>query len=592
MSALACHSSASWSQPPSWVRIDASTSELVIRYGRGGGTAVIRWILAGVILFYMFLFVVELTRSSWWGPFSTADEQVQYYQAARNFVEYGFFTNYLLPDLSTASSASERPILYNHQPPGPQLFIATAFASLGENFVAVRALLGVLFFTGLIAYVKVGETMSHQGLRGAQLGLLFVAPATILHAVDHPAYAAVPFFAFVPILSLRRHTMTGNRLWLFIVFCLVFIATNYLIYGTLFMILAFWTVGALLRMLPVSLRHFALIVSAVASGVVVHLLQTVLVLGWRGFIHELAVTLSNRMLGVPGREEMIDFYRHIGFVLYGDHALSARGVAAAFRSTMTFPGQMPAAAAVLCLVGVGLLMAIRVDASHGEARVSLKFLSAAVEVLKMALWGLVAVSVPIVMFPAFASDYGLSGSNEFVLGLLVVPIVAAASAFVIGCIEKPRLQRLFSVAVGLLVIGAVVLQAREGARVMKSVLRFDNSELSTGFDWIKEHLSGNPVMTNVDPTVMGFFTREVAFGGCHLDSIDSSIKPANCRVFFVRRDPHARHLTPTAYIWFGAGNAFCRKDCLSREELGKRFKELFTNRIMAVFDLESVAEPS
>src|SRR3979490_2590253 len=77
--------------------------------------ALIRMILVAVVAFYAVLWMSIIVHVPLWGPFSTRDEQLQYYQVARNYNEYGFVTTMLLPDLSTSASSSGHPYLYTHQ---------------------------------------------------------------------------------------------------------------------------------------------------------------------------------------------------------------------------------------------------------------------------------------------------------------------------------------------------------------------------------------------------------------------------------------------------------------------------------------------
>src|SRR5207253_4574416 len=46
-----------------------------------------------------------------------------------------------------------------------------------------------------------------------------------------------------------------------------------------------------------------------------------------------------------------------------------------------------------------------------------------------------------------------------------------------------------------------------------------SSDLEAVFLDVANRLRGEIVMTNVDPVVAGFFTQEVALGGCHLGSV-------------------------------------------------------------------------
>jgi hypothetical protein len=108
-----------------------------------------------------------------------------------------------------------------------------------------------------------------------------------------------------------------------------------------------------------------------------------------------------------------------------------------------------------------------------------------------------------------------------------------------------------------------------------------------GFGWLADHLRGQVVMTNVDPIVVGFFTRESAYGGCHRSSLPrSAIEPQNCFVRSFKLNPAAGLPVPRAFVWYGFGQAFCRaQECMSREEIAGSYPTLFESKRLAVFDL-------
>ena len=69
--------------------------------------------------------------------------------------------------------------------------------------------------------------------------------------IDHPAYSAIPLFAFLPILAAGRSRHNGSPLCLALGSATVFVAAAYSIYGPLIMVAAFWALGGLFRFLPV-----------------------------------------------------------------------------------------------------------------------------------------------------------------------------------------------------------------------------------------------------------------------------------------------------------------------------------------------------
>jgi hypothetical protein len=111
----------------------------------------------------------------------------------------------------------------------------------------------------------------------------------------------------------------------------------------------------------------------------------------------------------------------------------------------------------------------------------------------------------------------------------------------------------------------------------------------TGLLWIADRKKGEIFMTNVDPTVPGFFTGEAAFGGCQEASLRAERPdPSRCFVHFVRGYPETLKRTPSAYLWFALGNQFCSPpNCLGQGDIEAKYGKAFGNATMAVFDLST-----
>jgi hypothetical protein len=109
-----------------------------------------------------------------------------------------------------------------------------------------------------------------------------------------------------------------------------------------------------------------------------------------------------------------------------------------------------------------------------------------------------------------------------------------------------------------------------------------------GMRWIAENVAGQIAMTNVDPTVIGFFTREAAFGGCQRSAVlDGAPDPTKCYVHFIRGYPTSLSRAPSVYVWFREGNKFCvpASTCIQPGEVADRYPRMFANAIIEVFDL-------
>ncbi|PYN96856.1 MAG: hypothetical protein DMD91_19895 [Candidatus Rokuibacteriota bacterium] len=544
-------------------------------------------VVAAWLAVYGGFYLGALARFPLWGPFSTIDEQLQYYQVARNYNVSGFLSSAMLPDLSTASSPAGHPYLYNHQPPGPQLFIAVLMRSFGENFRIIRLVFAAIFLLGLLSFARFARLLESHHAYVALGIVLLIRPGTVMHIVDHPGKSVFPFAAFFPLIALYRYRESGRRAWLVAAALVVFVMSNYLMYSHLFMILAFWTLGTVLKFLRIEARQLAMFFVLVATGVGLHLLQTVLVMGWSVFVYEFSATLSNRMFGVPTRDELADFFRRHSLVLYGGHTFEFGRFRSVIWRELFFPARSIWTAALAAVLVVAAALELRIT---GQAIIISKPFARWLKTLAIALvWTGGSVTVPIVMFPAFASDYSLGGTSEFFLAIFVFLSLSVTFAY-IRKLPSPEAVRmaLTIIMVGFLV-GACVVQARDLVGSAKTIRGWvTRGSPHAGLVWVGETLRGRVTMTNVDPTVVGFFTHEIAYGGCHDgavagDAIDSSA----CRVNFVRQYPQRAQPAPSAYVWVGEMQPFCLQglDCIDRATLDRRYTKMFDRGLVAAYDL-------
>ena len=552
----------------------------------------LRKVVAVAIGAWLGLFAIAylgaLAKFPLWGPFSTTDEYLQYYQVARNYNTYGFMSSAMLPDLSTASSAAGHPYLYNHQPPGPQLFIAGLMRIFGENFGVIRVVFAMIFVAGIASFVAFAKLVDRRYAYAALGIVVLLPPRTILQAVDHPGKSVFAFFAFFPLVALYRYRETRRHGWLLCAAVVTFVASNYLMYSHLFMILAFWTFGMLLKFLPIERRHLALFFVLVAIGIALHLMQTVVVLGWPVFVREMTATVSNRMFGVPTREELAQFFLTHSLVLYGGHAFDLKRFVETIWKELSFPARnVWMAAGVIVLVAA---FAFEARITRRSIEISRSFARWLKQLGVAALWTGGCVIVPIVMFPAFAIDYSLQGASEFVVALFVFLSVCVTLAYIRELPSPQAVRIMLAVVVVGFVVGVGAAHARDLSHklIPRTIVWLKGGSPHAGLTRLAESLRGQVTMTNVDPTVVGFFTREIAYGGCHDEALAAhAIDPSACRVSFVRRFPPPADPVPTAYVWVGSMQAFCdeRRACIDRASLDRHYTKIFESGLVAAYDL-------
>ena len=66
------------------------------------------------------------------------------------------------------------------------------------------------------------------------------------------------------------------------------------------------------QIIRISFRQLATFIAVIALGVLLHLVQNMLFLGWGLFVQELAITIGNRTLGIPSQEQVRQFYEQAG----------------------------------------------------------------------------------------------------------------------------------------------------------------------------------------------------------------------------------------------------------------------------------------
>ncbi len=584
-----------------------------------------RRVAALVISVYAAIFVGMLASSPYWSPFSTVDEQVTYYQVARNFNRFGFMPTLFLHDVATASDPALHPFVYNHMPPGPEIAIALLMKLVGEHYGAVRLGLALVFLAGLVVYLRFARiVLQSLGLAGAGFALLFLTPYSMLHSIDHPAYSPFPLLAFLPLVLLDRQYRTTERWPLPAALGVVLVSSVYLVYQNLFMLVAAWVLLHAFRIVRFERRHLIAFLLTAALGLVLHGAQSVLLLGPGLFLEETALALSNRAVGIPSMENLTAFYRAIDVVHHGGHRLDLLGLGATILSTLRIAeptltkswsiGEVTITLALLVAVllwGVSRLGLWQWGAGTltiPRAPESVELIDAARRLGRLALWGLAAVAIPLALVPAYSVDYGLSGMGEYFLGIVMVAIYAfAVSQWLRWRPSLPaRADRtrwswsvLRPIGCWAAILVMIVWAAERTVTVWHSRMWTaswqvpDSNPDVDDLVQLGEALRGKVVMTNVYPTTVGFFTEEVALGGCEgpVFGGDGRIDPGRCHLVPVRGFGRGVTVTPTHYVLFHrkhlTGFTRCRDACLDafRRAVSARYPTVLGTGLYTVFDL-------
>ena len=589
-----------------WLRVRKTAQGYVLDWipSLSSGT----WFAAPILAGYALLFLVALVRFPLVGPVATVDEQLIYYQTARNFVQYGFLNSGFLHDLSTSSNPAHHPYIYSHMPAGPEVFVALLMNIFGERWGLIRLVFAAVFAVGMAYFLRfVQLVLTRHGLTGAGYSLLFLSPLTVLHSVDHPAYSAFPLFLFFPVMALQRYYATGRVVHYGMALASVLVASLYAVTLSFILFCVAWSLLWFLGLVRLEFRHVAAMILVGALGIILHLLQGAWFFGPAVFFEELRITLSNRILGEPSAQEVMAFYRAHDIVLHGTHQLDLSRNLTSLNNSLRFPGRLPFILLALVVVVWGMLRGGRFDRATWTLFVPVDSTSASFRqtvslLAKLLAWAVISIVIPMALFPAYTGDYGLQSLGEFLLAVFAVSLIAYTFRGLFT--ELPELPsaspdhvwvRGITLGVVMVVLlGALGMLAQTQQMNLKAIVpahlsRHPNAELLE----IGRFLKGQVVMTNVYPTTASFFTREAAFGGCEMAAFraDGSVDPSACHASFIKGYGRGVKVNPTHAILFRShftGFTLCLEDCLEKLEarLAQHHAKVFEAKSFTIYTLK------
>lgn len=566
------------------------------------------WLGTPILAGYALLFLVALARFPLVGPVATVDEQLIYYQTARNFVQHGFLNSGFLHDLSTSSDPAHHPYIYSHMPAGPEVLIAVLMKIFGERWGLIRLVFAAVFFVGIAYFLRFVElVLTRHGLTGAGYALLFLSPFTVLHAIDHPAYSPFLLFLFFPVMALQRYYATGRAVHYWMALATVLVASLYAVTLSFILFCVAWSLLWLLGLVRLEFRHVAAMLLVGASGILLHLLQGMWFLGPGIFFEELRITLSNRMFGEPSVAEVMAFYRTHDIVVHGTHQFDPFRSLVAINKSLRFPGRLGFVLLALVAVTWGILRLARFDRTTGTLVVPVDATSASFRTsvslaARLVVWAVSSILIPLALFPAYTSDYGLQGLGEFLLAIGAVAVLVYTTRELVAeggrlpsalrpaevGVRGLALVMVVAVCLGALGMLAGTQRVNLNAMVPAHLATNPNAELLE----IGRRLKGRIIMTNVYPTTASFFTQEAAFGGCEEAAFgsDGRVDPAGCHAAFIKGYGRGVRVAPTHAVLFRSlftGFTQCLADCLEKLEgrLDEHHDKVFEAKLFTIYAL-------
>ena len=276
--------------------------------------------VTSIVLLVLILSSFALTAYQWAntdGPVRSEgapEEQILNYMAGRNFVTHGFLSRGFITDYSIDPDTNSPPLYYTHFPPLPSIIIG-ALELLGvEGLPNVRMVMNVIFAIGL-AFVALffKKHLSSWHAIGVVLFLGFNF-RTVLSNSDHVTYAYWFGLTFLALWSLTIREKPSRYLWFGMLSLFLISWINY--------IQVVFTASTMILLWAMRLPNFTwkrLVIGGIVLGIglFAHLLQNIIVLGWDIAVQDMLSTLGNRIFGVPGRAELLQFAQENDLVLWG-----------------------------------------------------------------------------------------------------------------------------------------------------------------------------------------------------------------------------------------------------------------------------------
>jgi hypothetical protein len=569
------------------------------------------------------LFAVSVARSEYFGPTTLVEEAAHTYTSANNYLRFGIWQTVLLQDFATSSDPADHPFAYNHMPPGPDLLMALLLKISGSSYRATRLAFGVLFLVGLVIYLKfAGLILEGVGLaRGHLYAVMFLDPWLIFANFERYNVAVAPLLMFAPLVSLNAYYRTGGRRHLVAMLVLVFASSIYLEYITMMATAVSWAVLYLIGLVRIERRHFGYVLTAFATGIAAHLLQNLAYLGPTVFLEELRLVLLNRISGYPTKDELKGFYQAVGLVHHGASPLHLTALFAQLATGLRFTGRGLIIQTAIVLAIWHLVRARWVTASAVVLVPDAIRKSYVVRVLgKLVLWAVVASTLPLCLFPAFAQEVSLygNGTNLFFLAIAATAVVLfAVRSLSEGFSEQwnvpvPHARLLLQGVISVLLVASLLfvaaLSAKTHVNSVKAVIAATAENRYRLLSELRNRFAGQTFMTNINVTTVGFLLQERGWGVCGPQSVSETgrIDPIGCHSSYVRRPQNVLPSSPRYFFFFWSGELFPGfSDCLPSayfpgdqrggdsciadlyNRLSSRFRPIYENKLVIVFDLHS-----
>ena len=591
----------------------------------------------------LFIFYLWQSRQArYFTSYSLLEEAAYTFIGAHNYLRFGYLNSGFLQDFSTSLSPADHPYIYNHMPPGPDLFTSILLWLFGDNYASVRAFFAVSALAGFVVYFLFARMLLQRlGMRLSGVVLLLIGPWVIIQLFDRQIYSPFLLLAFLPLLLVFLFLDKQRAGYLIGAVCVIPLSAFYIEYALLSAIIVCWTMLYVTQLMPLKFRHMVIIGAAFAAGIGAHLVQNLLFLGWDNFLLELKYTLSNRITGYPTQQALQSFYHHLGVLHHGSHPITLAALKAQLRDNFSIPATAGAPLLLLsCVVWSFAGHGVYFSTETGKPVFDWSAVKAQLVLFaRLIAWAVFTVLAPFFLFPAFAQEVNLRGiGNHFFLaiplaflagyGLWVLSysghrgasilvgllkakgsptksVTATGPAFTRLGTFVARIAAMIGIAIALVGTSKAVFDNARGE--LSYVLGQSPDKWSPVYDI--RRFSGDLFMTNINVPTVGFLTAAPGFGVCGPDSVkqNGQLNLAECKTAFVRRYGYWSAQRPHYFFYFTKpalfpgfadcmpvglliGSTRAGNECVQdlRTRLESHYPLVMKNSVVSVFDLSKI----
>jgi len=516
---------------------------------------------APIIITVIVLIAILATVLILWARTSTPmraegapEEQLLDYIAGRNFVLHGFLSRGFLADYSLDPAPDAPPVYYTHFPPLPDIIIGGLIAIGIDSLPEVRLVMNIIFVAGLafVALFFWRHLTPWHGI-GALL-FLGLNNRSVLAYSDHMIFAYWFGLTFLAFWALTLRSKSDRFLWLGFASIFLISWINYFqVIFTMAALAGLW----LIRIPNLSLKRTLMAGAVCFGGVVLHVFQNLLVLGWDVGIRDLLYTIGNRTVGQPSRDALLEFARENDLILWGVSELAPVG--SRFNWIWTEYGYF-LIPLLISLAGLGLLAYLR---RSPTATFSLKLVG--VFTVASTAWHIIfqahgqARPLPLTVALPMAMACG------FFLGELI-PIISQQFKTLrsIGWNQRAVLFPGFLMAAGLITLwqGATLGMVGLGSeQSLYSPAAVEELEILRDF-------RGEGFWTNVTPHLVGYYTESWVVGQMPLAAVLEGDASKAFVTTVSKHSPTWEEASKPYYFFFSRHNVV-----LNLEDRGERLEQ-------------------